>query len=75
MHIHLIWAQDANAAIGKAGTLPWRYPEDLKNFKKLTIGNTIIMGRKTWDSIPKRFKPLPNRINVVISESLFDESK
>ena len=65
MHIHLIWAQDANAAIGKAGTLPWHYPEDLKNFKKLTIGNTIIMGRKTWDSLP--IKPLPNRHNIVIS--------
>ena len=65
MHIHLIWAQDANAAIGKAGTLPWYYSQDLKNFKKLTTGHTIIMGRKTWDSLP--IKPLPNRYNVVIS--------
>ena len=65
MHIHLIWAQDTNAGIGKAGTLPWHYSEDLKNFKKLTIGHTIIMGRKTWDSLP--IKPLPNRHNIVIS--------
>ena len=65
MHIHLIWAQDANAAIGKAGTLPWNYSEDLKNFKTLTTGHVIIMGRKTWDSLP--IKPLPNRHNIVIS--------
>ena len=65
MHIHLIWAQDANAAIGKAGTLPWHYPEDLKNFKKLTLNSAIVMGRKTWESLP--FKPLPKRRNIVLS--------
>jgi len=65
MNIHMIWAQDTNNAIGKNGSLPWNFSEDLKNFKKLTTGNTIIMGRKTWDSLP--FKPLPNRRNIVIS--------
>ena len=67
MNIQLIWAQDTNAAIGKDGTLPWHYSEDLKNFKKLTTGHTIIMGRKTWDSLP--IKPLPNRKNIVISST------
>ena len=65
MNIHMIWAQDSNNAIGKDGTLPWHFSEDLKNFKKLTNGHTIIMGRKTWDSLP--IKPLPNRRNIVIS--------
>ena len=65
--IHLIWAQDKNGGIGKNGKLPWHISEDLKNFKKLTTGHTIIMGRKTWDSIPK--KPLPDRRNIVISST------
>ena len=65
MNIHMIWAQDSNNAIGKNGTLPWHFSEDLKNFKKLTTGHTIIMGRKTWDSLP--VKPLSNRRNIVIS--------
>ena len=74
--------------IGNHNNLPWpRIAEDLDFFSKVTTynyegnadsnnanNNIVIMGRKTWDSIPKRFKPLPNRINVVISESLFDES-
>jgi len=67
MNIHMIWAQDRNRAIGRSGTLPWHFSEDLKNFKKLTTGKTIIMGRKTWDSLPK--KPLPDRRNIVISSA------
>ena len=63
----MIWAQDRNCAIGRSGTLPWHFSEDLKNFKKLTTGKTIVMGRKTWDSLPK--KPLPNRRNIVISST------
>jgi len=66
-NLHLIWAQDTNGGIGKDGNLPWSAPEDLKNFKKLTIDTTIIMGRKTWESLP--FKPLPSRKNIVISSS------
>lgn len=65
MNINMIWAQDINNAIGKNGDLPWRIPEDLKNFKNITNNATIIMGRKTWDSLP--IKPLPNRRNIVIS--------
>tara|TARA_Y100001970_G_C14220433_1_gene852318 strand:- start:2105 stop:2587 length:483 start_codon:yes stop_codon:yes gene_type:complete len=67
MKIHMIWAQDTNNAIGRNGTLPWHFSEDLKNFKRLTTGHTIIMGRKTWDSLP--IKPLPNRRNIVISST------
>jgi len=65
MKFHLIWAQDENGAIGKNGDLPWHIPEDLKNFKKLTLNKPIIMGRKTWDSL--KFKPLPKRRNIVLS--------
>ena len=67
MNIHMIWAQDTNNAIGRDGTLPWHFSEDLKNFKKLTTGHAIIMGRKTWDSLP--IKPLPDRRNIVISST------
>ena len=65
MKIHLIWAQDQNGGIGKDGKLPWQIPGDLKNFKKLTINSTIVMGRKTWESLP--IKPLSARRNVVLS--------
>ena len=65
--IHIIWAQDENGGIGKNGQLPWHISEDLKNFKKITSNSTIIMGRKTWDSLP--IKPLPNRENIVLSKS------
>ena len=65
MKIHLIWAQDNNGGIGKKGKLPWHIPEDLKNFKKLTSGSTILMGRNTWESLPAR--PLPHRRNIVLS--------
>ena len=65
MEIHLIWAQDYNGGIGKSNRLPWQISEDLKNFKSLTLNSTVIMGRKTWDSLP--FKPLPSRRNIVLS--------
>lgn len=57
-----------NGIIGGDNDLPWYFPEDLKNFKKLTSGKTVLMGRKTYDSIVKRLgKPLPDRVNVVIT--------
>tara|TARA_B110000263_G_C15297112_1_gene506091 strand:+ start:342 stop:821 length:480 start_codon:yes stop_codon:yes gene_type:complete len=65
MEINLIWAQNFDGGIGKNGELPWHISEDLKNFKKITLNSIIIMGRKTWDSLP--FKPLPNRRNIVLS--------
>jgi len=71
MDIHLIWAQENNGGIGKNGQLPWYNPEDLKNFKKLTLNSTIVMGRKTWESLP--FKPLPKRRNVVFSSRILED--
>ena len=65
MKIHLIWAQDKHGGIGKKGKLPWHISEDLKNFKKLTSGSAILMGRNTWESLPVR--PLPERRNIVLS--------
>jgi len=67
MEIHLIWAQDLNGGIGKDGNLPWYISEDLKNFKNLTLNSTIVMGRKTWDSLP--VKPLSKRRNIVLSHT------
>ena len=61
-----IVAMSLNRAIGKDNKLPWHLPEDLKWFKKLTTGNVIIMGRKTWESIGK---PLPNRESIVVSRT------
>lgn len=63
----LIWAQAVNGVIGDAGTIPWRLPEDLGRFKELTLGGTVIMGRRTWDSLPERFRPLAGRDNIVIT--------
>lgn len=65
--IALVAAVAQNNCIGKRGALPWYLPEDLKHFKKLTLGHVVLMGRKTWDSIPEKFKPLPKRANVVIT--------
>jgi dihydrofolate reductase len=62
--MRLIVAMDVNRAIGKNGALPWVLKDDLKRFKELTTGNTIVMGRKTYESIGR---PLPNRTNIVIS--------
>ena len=63
--IHLIVAIGEDGSIGKNGDLIWKISEDLQNFKKMTIGHPVIMGRKTWESLPKR--PLPNRRNIVIT--------
>jgi dihydrofolate reductase len=65
MKVKLIVAHDENKVIGFKNTIPWRNSEDMKLFKTLTSGNTVLMGRKTWDSLPK--KPLPNRVNMVLS--------
>lgn len=67
MRINLILAQSTNGVIGVKNTLPWSLPEDLIRFKQLTMNYPVIMGRKTWDSIPVKFKPLPNRTNLVLT--------
>jgi len=71
MNIHLIWAQEKEGGIGINNDLPWQISEDLKNFKKLTLNKPIIMGRKTWESLP--FKPLPKRRNVVLSSQAMND--
>jgi dihydrofolate reductase len=63
--VSLVVAMADNGVIGKEGALPWRIPEDMRHFKALTIGKPCIMGRKTWDSLPK--KPLPGRENIVVT--------
>ena len=67
MNINMIFARAANGVIGHNNAMPWHLPEDLAHFKKLTLGSPVIMGRKTWDSIPAKFRPLPGRTNVVIT--------
>ena len=66
----MIAAVGPNLELGSGGDLVWHISADLKNFKTLTMGHPVIMGRKTWESLPKR--PLPGRLNVVLSRSLWD---
>ncbi|WP_397407159.1 dihydrofolate reductase [Polaromonas sp.] len=65
--INLIYARAANGVIGQDGAMPWHLPEDLAHFKQLTQGCPVLMGRKTWDSLPPKFRPLPGRTNIVIT--------
>ena len=67
MQVHLIFARSRNGVVGKDGGLPWHLPEDLAHFKRMTLGCPVIMGRKTWDSLPPKFRPLPGRANVVVT--------
>lgn len=67
MRLHLIYARTKNGVIGLNGQMPWHLPEDLAHFRQLTQGCPVIMGRKTWDSLPARFRPLPGRSNIVIT--------
>jgi dihydrofolate reductase len=67
--IGLVWAQSANGVIGRDGTLPWHLPEDMAHFRALTTGATVLMGRRTWESLPPRFRPLPGRRNLVLSRT------
>jgi len=68
----IISAVSDNNVIGRQGTLPWNLPEDLKHFKDLTIGHTVIMGSNTWKSLPEKYRPLPGRKNVVLSPQPID---
>lgn len=67
--IKLILARALNNVIGNDGKLPWHLPEDMRRFKALTAGHIVIMGRKTYESLPATVKPLPDRINVVITSN------
>ena len=63
----LIWAQSTSGVIGRDGAIPWRLPEDMARFKDLTMGHAVVMGRRTWDSLPPKFRPLPGRRNIVLT--------
>lgn len=65
--VGLIWAQARDRVIGAGGTMPWHLPEDLKHFQRTTLGSPVVMGRRTWESFPPRFRPLPGRTNIVIT--------
>lgn len=67
MSVGLIWAQSTSGIIGRNGGIPWRLPEDLARFKDLTMGHTVVMGRRTWESLPASVRPLPGRKNVVLT--------
>jgi dihydrofolate reductase len=67
MKLGIIYARSRNGVIGKDNAMPWRLPEDLAHFKAVTMGAPVIMGRKTWDSLPPKFRPLPGRRNIVIT--------
>lgn len=72
--VGMIWAQSTEGIIGDGEQMPWHLPEDLAHFKSATLGAPVIMGRRTWDSLNPRFRPLPGRRNIVLSrsQSLFD---
>lgn len=67
MGLNLIFARARNGVIGRDNTLPWHLPEDLAHFKQTTLGQPVIMGRKTWESLPPKFRPLPGRTNIVVT--------
>lgn len=73
MKINIIAAVDPNNVIGVDNRLPWHISEDLKRFKELTLGNVVVMGRRTWESLP--LKPLPGRTNIVLSRQSYEDLK
>jgi dihydrofolate reductase len=67
MNVSLVWAQSTSGVLGRAGGIPWDVPEDLTHFKNLTMSHTVVMGRRTWESLPLGVRPLPGRRNVVLT--------
>jgi dihydrofolate reductase len=67
--LSLVAAVARNGVIGKDNKLLWHLPEDMKHFRRVTLGCPVIMGRKTWDSLPERFRPLPGRTNIVVTRN------
>ncbi|MGB5149286.1 MAG: dihydrofolate reductase [Mycobacterium sp.] len=65
--MRLIWAQSTSGVIGRGNGIPWQLPEDQARFKELTLGQTVVMGRLTWESLPDTVRPLPGRRNIVVS--------
>lgn len=67
MTLALIWAQAHDRIIGADGVMPWHLTEDLRHFRALTGNDPVIMGRRTWESLPERYRPLPGRDNIVVT--------
>ena len=65
--IGLVWAEAQDRVIGADGGMPWHVPEDLAHFRDVTMGAPVVMGRRTWESFPDRFRPLPGRRNIVVT--------
>lgn len=65
--VGMIWAQTKTGVIGANGGMPWRLPEDMAHFKRVTTGHPVVMGRRTWESFPEKFRPLPGRTNIVVT--------
>lgn len=69
MRISLVAAVARDGVIGRDNGIPWQLPEDARRFRALTMGHPVVMGRRTWDSLPERFRPLPGRRNVVVTRN------
>jgi dihydrofolate reductase len=67
VNVGLIWAQTPDGVIGAGNAIPWRLAEDVAHFKATTLGCPVVMGRKTWESLPPRFRPLAGRRNIVVT--------
>jgi len=69
VRISLVAAVARDGVIGRENAIPWHLPEDARRFRALTLGHPVVMGRRTWDSLPERFRPLPGRRNVVVTRN------
>ncbi|MEW1705812.1 dihydrofolate reductase [Microbacterium sp. NPDC089190] len=67
--VGLVWAEAHDGIIGAEGGMPWHVPEDMAHFREVTGSHDVIMGRRTWESLPPRFRPLPGRRNIVVTRS------
>lgn len=69
----MVWAQSLDGVIGLDGDMPWHVPEDLQHFKSVTMGEVLVMGRKTWSSFPDSVRPLPGRTSIVVSKTFSED--
>jgi dihydrofolate reductase len=67
VRVSVLAAVARGGVIGRGNAIPWRIPEDARRFRRLTMGHPVVMGRRTWDSLPNRFRPLPGRRNIVVT--------
>lgn len=69
----MVWAQSLDGVIGMDGDMPWDVPEDLQHFKQVTMGEVLVMGRRTWSSFPQSVRPLPGRTSIVVSRTFSED--